>query len=169
MDKLTPKLIEFINDNKDVIEAYDFEKLYHNAYFSLSDDNTGKLTLALMSAGIDPLLTPDKNGKLLDYIPNYYLSDTDIMSFKIPTHITRLAEGCFADTKLNSIEIPPSVKQLDDFVFYQCFDLDSVKIPESVTDFGNMVFYGAQCVIMCEEGSAADKYAQEQKMETMYI
>lgn len=45
------------------------------------------------------------------------------------------------DIDLNSITIPDSVTQLDDYCFADCFDLSSIIIPTSVSKLGNYCFH----------------------------
>ena len=54
---------------------------------------------------------------------------TDLITFDIPTNVTKLDKYCFAAcTNLGSITIPDSVKCIDDFCFYRCENLRTIEL-----------------------------------------
>ena len=168
MIELTPEVKEFIEDNIDLIENNCWDQIYDNATFTLDSESTGVLTTILLHQGIDPI---ELQG--LDYIPDYYLSDAPISSFRIPRAIHSLGEGCFSYTGLTSITIPENVKVLRDYVFYECAVLTKVTFEGSCNgvDIGSRVFHGCpdELVIRCKKGSDVDTYAHWMKYNVEYI
>ena len=152
MGTLTFEVKEFIEDNIDLIEDRAWDQIYDNALFTLDSESTGGFTLAMLAIGEDPLET-------LDYIPDYYLSDAKIESFKIPNHIHELSEGCFAYSSLREIVIPDSVTTIGMYAFFECPQLKRITIPPTVTSIEGNAFQNTDCVIVCEKESAADKTA----------
>ncbi len=88
-------------------------------------------------------------------------------SVKIPDKIEQLpvlkiGENAFAETKVRSVTLPSSCKEIDWFAFYGCFALTSVYISENVSEIGYGAFDGCSksLTIYCEKSSFAEKYAQ---------
>ena len=161
MGTLTFEVKEFIEDNIDLIEDRAWDQIYDNARFTLDSESIGGFTLAMLDIGEDPLET-------LDYIPEYYLSDTKIDSFTIPNHILELSEGCFAYSSLKEIIIPDGVTTIGMYAFYQCPQLKRVVIPPSVQNIEGTSFYSFDGVIVCKEGSAAEIYAINCNIDVEY-
>ena len=60
---------------------------------------------------------------------------------QIPESVKSIEECAFADcTSLTSVTIPNSVTSLRDCAFYKCNSLTSVTIPKSVTSIGECAF-----------------------------
>jgi hypothetical protein len=81
--------------------------------------------------------------KYMNYIPKYFLGDSDITDFTIPNTITSIGEGAFYDcNSLKNIGIPNSVKSIGSYVFYDCSSLTNIEIPNSVTNIDKGAFKG---------------------------
>lgn len=73
-----------------------------------------------------------------------------------------MAQACAA---LESVRIESGVQKIAGRVFKDCIRLKKVEIPSSVTKIGAKVFEGCPDVtIVCEKGSAAEKYAQKNNL-----
>lgn len=88
-------------------------------------------------------------------------------SVQIPNKIEQLpvlkiGENAFSDTKVKSVILPSSCREIDWFAFYGCYALSSVYISTSVNSIGYGAFDSCSksLVIYCENNSFAQKYAQ---------
>ena len=161
MGKLTFEIKEFIEDNIDLIEDRAWDQIYDNAQFNLDSESTGGFTLAMLSIGEDPL-------EYLDYIPDYYLSDTSISTFNIPTNMRHLMSGCFSYChNMKYITIPDNVEVIGDYAFYDA-GLERIIIPPTVHEIGIQALYPHSAVVVCKAGTAAAHYAIENDMEVEY-
>lgn len=151
-------LVEFISDNAKEINNNDFEPLYKKVHAHIA----GHFTLVLLEAGIDPL-------KYSDTIYPYYLFDTEVDTFTVPSHIkeidygafetcTSLKEVTFAEdsqlevihgaafqgTALSSIILPKNLKVLGRGAFEYCENLSRVVIDEGIKSINTWVFRGCE-------------------------
>lgn len=154
-------LVEFISDNVKEINNNDFESLYKKIHEHIA----GYFTLTLLEAGIDPL-------KYSDTIYPYYLFDTGIDTFAVPSHIkeidygafescTSLKEVTFAEdsqlevihgaafqgTALSSIILPKNLKVIGRGAFEYCKNLSRVVINEGIESMKSIdtwVFRGCE-------------------------
>ena len=85
-----------------------------------------------------------KNGVL--YNSNYtkilYVSPATAGEFIVENTITSLAEGLFAGTKITSVVLPDTIREIPARAFYNCALLETVKMPATLTRIGNMAFQG---------------------------
>lgn len=73
-------------------------------------------------------------------------------------------------SKLLGLNLPVAVTKIGDRVFEGCKNLLSVKIPPSVTEIGENAFEGClKLTIYCEEGSFADIYAKDHRINVRYM
>ena len=71
---------------------------------------------------------------------------------------------------LTSIEIPGSVTAIKMYAFSECKHLKSVTIPDSVKTLGDDLFkYTPDVTVKCNKGSAAEKYAKDNKINYQLI
>lgn len=78
-----------------------------------------------------------EKGKLLAYFGD----DTEIV---IPSSVTEIGSNAFQDIyTVKSIEIPNTVKTIDEQAFYECY-AESITIPNSVTSIGAEAFAGSK-------------------------
>lgn len=166
MGTLSFEVKEFIEDNIELIEQNRWDEVYDNASFNLDSESTGAFTKCILDLGIDPI---SEQG--LDYIPDYYLSDTDITKYTISERIHQLGTGCFSYTNLHSILIPKSVTQIDNYAFHSCLNLRYVTILCDTVIIGDAVFVNCpeSLTLICREGSYAESYAKENSIKVEYI
>lgn len=126
---------QFLNDNKKLLNNYDFKTLYSST--KLVNEELGLMTNILLKAGFNPL-------QYLDHVPYAYLyGQTDVTNIEIPNNITYIDLYAFAScTNLKSVIIPNSVELIDDGVFSGCTSLTKIIIPNSVTFIGEEAFSG---------------------------
>lgn len=133
------KLQDILQENAELLNAYDFKKLYDVASKSLMNMQMyiSNLTYLLMAAGINPL-------KYMDEIPNNYLVHiNDLMSIDIPYNIKNIGKHAFRDCKnLETVVISNGVTSIGNHAFSGCSGLTSITIPDSVTSIGSCVFGG---------------------------
>ena len=143
---------EFIKDNQELIKDKAWDQVYDNAQITLDSSSTGELTKTLLSVGIDPI---EQAG--LDYIPEYYLSDTRIKEFNIPDTVHLLGEGCFSYTQLKKIIVPESVTQIGAYAFYES-DIEEIWIMGHIEDLGAQAFHNCNGILYCKKDSTVDVY-----------
>lgn len=112
---------------QDLINNNQFEELYTQLPDEISDVGyTGNLTQLLLTADVNPL-------NYMDYIPNNYLMETDIIKFQIPNNIKAIRFMSFAYcNNLESMTFPTSLEIIGDGAFYSCRSLDNIIIPGNV-------------------------------------
>lgn len=81
----------------------------------------------------------------------------------LPEGLKTIEFMAFQDCEsLKNVVIPSSVTKIDDQAFYSCESLSSVTIPASVIEIGSSAFEECEdLTIICELGSFAEKYADE--------
>lgn len=88
------------------------------------------LTEFLLSYNINPL-------DYMDFIPSYFLYDSDITTLKIPT----------------------TIKGIDSFSICRCGELLSIEMPSSITFIGTNAIVGSpNLIIKCEKYSYAHRW-----------
>ena len=102
-----PIVQEFINNNN-------WEEVYYSVLHNLTTKRISDFTLLLLEAGINPL-------KYLNFVPEYYLYDANIVDFNIPENIEGIESWAFACcSKLKSINLPNNIKEISFGVFFDC-------------------------------------------------
>ena len=115
-----PELQKFIEENIDLIEAREFEKLY------AMNVDVPKFTEVLLQAGIDPL-------KNLTYIPANYLCETDIKEFTVPSHVTKIRSAAFWNCEnLNKVTLPEGLVFIGADAFAECHNLWQLNLPSTL-------------------------------------
>ena len=77
-----------------------------------------------------------KDGKTLVAVP----AGKDYTSFDIPSGVTNIGIGALATTKIPKINIPDTVKVIDNAAFYANQQLTDITIPNSVTEIVDQAF-----------------------------
>lgn len=159
MSELTFEVKEFIEDNIELINDAKWDQVYDNARFTLDSTSTGGVTQALLDCGIDPIVEGD-----LDYIPEYYLSDTNIETFDVPSTVVHLGEGCFSYSKLKKMIIPEQVKSVGSYAFYDCFELREIIFLTDNCKFGAhfLSHFPEDLIIRCKKDSRVSSYLQSE-------
>lgn len=94
-------------------------------------DTNGNLTIT----GAGNMFSYQKDGA-----PWYNVSDS-ITSVKLPTGLLSIGSFAFQRSKISSITIPATVKNIGEGAFYGCDELTQVVIPDSVDSIGEYAFY----------------------------
>ena len=116
------KLQDILQENKELLNTYDFKKLYDVANKSLMNTSMyiSNLTYLLMVAGIDPL-------KYMDEVPVCFAQELNIKEFIIPDGIKFIGDNAFARCDiLTSITIPKSVTYIDSEAFVFNYKLKDI-------------------------------------------
>ena len=61
---------------------------------------------------------------------------------RLPSKTTLIAARIFEESKIVSIDIPESVKHINDYAFIRCTSLESVDLPDNLETLGIGAFYG---------------------------
>ena len=117
-------------DIQQALQKSDFRVIYEKVHIELASE----FTQLMNSLNIDPL-------EHLNYIPNWFLSNTTIKSITIPTYIKRIGSGAFQNcVHLTHITIPDSVIDIGTEAFAYCKGLTSIIIPDSVISISHGCF-----------------------------
>ena len=143
--KMNEGLKEFIEQNISLIDDRNFKELYKKAYSLNNYFNVGDLTHVLYSIGVDPL-------EDLTYIPAAFL------------------ESCDA---LIEVEIPSHIKNIDEYAFYDCNNIDSIIIPKNVIELAARSLGGCdnlRKIIILSDVKRIDSlaFSQNPQLEVIY-
>lgn len=166
MGKLTFEVKEFIEDNIDLIENDCWDEVYDNAQFNLDSSSTGLFTKIMLEQGIDPI---ERQG--LDYIPNYYLSDVDLVEYNIPKGVHEVGEGAFSYTRMPKLTIPEEVNSIGSYAFYES-NIKEIIILSKDTIIGDQAFHNCadDLEVYCIKGSpVADRLSEFEDISVRYI
>ena len=85
-----------------------------------------------------------KDGVLYNstYTKILYVSPSTAGAFIVDDTITSLAEGLFANTKITSIVLPNTIREIPARAFMNCASLETVKMPANITRIGEQAFRG---------------------------
>lgn len=170
-DIIIDKVHVFIENHIDEIDRNEFEKLY--GLLDNPDDihigqilyhNVGIFTDILLEAGIDPLINSNK------VYENMFVSSSQ-KSIILPDRINTLGRSAFYGAhNLESIIIPEGVTKIPFECFQQCYNMDWILIPKSVQIIDPEAFtYDHIFLVKCYKGSYADRWADEQGLNTEYL
>lgn len=139
LKKLPRYLKKFLSkpEVQEALKDFNIESLYNLYVVYIRDNWVGDpsiLTQLLNTLNIDPL-------NYLDYIPDYFLRQSEIKSIIIPSHIKSIGHDAFTGcTSLSSVTIPDSVMNIGEAAFCDCSNLTSIIIPNNVTSIGDYAF-----------------------------
>ena len=141
LKKLPRYLKKFLSkpEVQEALKDFNIESLYNLYVVYIRDNWVGDpsiLTQLLNTLNIDPL-------NYLDYIPDYFLRQSEIKSIIIPSYIKSIRRDAFAScSSLTSVTIPDSVTSIGEAAFCDCSSLTSIIIPDNVTSIGQSAFSG---------------------------
>ena len=97
-----------------------------------------------------------------------FCSCNNLEKVDIPESLINIRNDAFNNClKLKSINIPSSVKYIGDYAFYGC-PFEKILIPDSVTSMAEHIV-DSSTIIVCTKGSYADRYAQENGYNILYL
>ena len=67
---------------------------------------------------------------------------TGITSLVLPQSLTKIGARCFEGSSISSITIPGSVKEIPEYAFHECKNLQNISIAEGVSTIGAWAFFG---------------------------
>lgn len=142
---------EFIENNIDLIDTADWDKIYKEAIEFLPAPSIGEFSFTMIKAGIDPLIG-------LNYIPETFLYRSEITNYTIPDNILSIHEDAFgACHNLEHITLSSNIEEIRTQSFMFCEKLQSLTLPASVIYIGSDVFRGCDSLKQLEyEGSEED-------------
>ena len=139
LKKLPRYLKKFLSkpEVQEALKDFNIESLYNLYVVYIRDNWVGDpsiLTQLLNTLNIDPLT-------YLDYIPDYFLRQSEIKSIIIPNHIKSIGRDAFGGcTSLTSVTIPDSVTSIGLGAFCECSSLTSIIIPDNVMSISDYAF-----------------------------
>ena len=140
LKKLPRYLKKFLSkpEVQEALKDFNIESLYNLYAVYIRDNWVGDLSILtklLNTLNIDPLA-------YLDYIPDYFLRESEIKSIIIPSHIKSIGRDAFSGcTSLTSVTIPDSVTSIGLGAFCECSSLTSIIIPDNVMSISDYAFY----------------------------
>jgi hypothetical protein len=132
---------------------------------------------------------------MLEQLGAYSLSQTKIKRVQFPKTLYRVGEGALSECReISKIEIPENISEIPDrmfqgcvgltrvelhkklisigdYAFSSCTELEYIFVPNSVIAIGEHSFDNVhnKFILMCSEGSFAEKYARKKKMKYQLI
>ena len=114
----------FIEKHIDWIENNEFDKIYSKQ--SLETFDRAELTQILLSIGLDPL-------QHLTFVPDNYLSESNIKQFVVPSHIDRISTAAFWECReLEKVTLPEGLIFIEDSAFSECHKLAQINLPSTL-------------------------------------
>ena len=107
-------------------------------------------------SGKEPLTFNGKDTFAPYIYHHYYDSEKGKFVITFNGNLSEIRGNAFKGTDITSIELPQSLRIIEENVFYQCTDLTSISIPGSVTNIGYNAFYECTSLrtVNFEEGDA---------------
>lgn len=122
---ISPKLTEFLQRHKKLINENRFYELYSIAEFYTSTIDYSflpQMTSIFLLAGMNPL-------QHMKEVPVAYLAETSIDKIMIPEGIQRIRYAAFKDcSELKEVYLPNSLVGISDMAFYGCSSLSKLVI-----------------------------------------
>ena len=118
------------------IKSKNFNKLYELLMVSAYTPETiGEFTKFLYNSTKIDLLN------YLDEVPDFFLTQTDLIEINIPNHITILNDYCFAFTQeLKKVTLPPNLKTIGVSSFINCYALEEIILPKTLEEIASRAF-----------------------------
>lgn len=64
----------------------------------------------------------------------------NVISVKIPESVVILRRSCFSNNNFENIELPDSIKSIEDYAFSGCYRLKFIELPEGISYMGSFEF-----------------------------
>ena len=91
-------------------------------------------------------------------IPGYLFADSEIEEITVPDTIKNLGTGAFfLCTALKKAKLPSAITEIPDNTFYTCRKLESITIPNTVKEIGDYAFYECNNLLTVTGGSKLEK------------
>ena len=101
--------------------------------------------------------------KYLDYVPNDFLSGTEVSYVEIPDNIKKIGFSAFAGCQdLKTIIIPDRVTSIIGHNFFGCSSLTDVTIGKGVTSIGYATFYHCETLTSINYTGTKNQWAKIQ-------
>ena len=132
IEQLDDFVARFIEENIDLIEKQQWDKIYNKA-----DDVPAGFTEAMLAAGINPLYQG------LEYVPGGFLRNSTLESFNIPDWIETVGDFAFwLCERLREIKLPQNTLYLGTAAFEGCRKLQSINLGDALTKLKAFTFKG---------------------------
>lgn len=148
--EINEKIKKFLQDNKNLINNYQFEELYEDNFINSKD-----ITEILYKAGLDPLQHMKNIPINFAFNNNFFIGE-----LIIPDNIRFIGEDAFGYNKnLIKIIIKNGVKGIGSTAFRHCSNLTSIFIPKSVERIAlGICSFCPKVTIYCEADSPGIKW-----------
>lgn len=83
-----------------------------------------------------------------------YPCDLESKCFEVPSSVERICNYAFEDSKLTEILLPSNLKEIGDFAFRRCYNLERIEIPLSIFYIGSNIIEecnNLSSVTFCDE------------------
>ena len=99
-------------------------------------------------------------------ISEAFAGNTSLEKVTMRSGITAVGDMAFMGcSSLKEINIPSSVTEIGGNAFYGCATVEKLIIPDSVQYIGADAFTGCRAALFVREGSYAEKYCAENKLD----
>lgn len=145
---------DFIKRHAVLIDAMQFNRFFEDAWDELYIFEYTALISIMKNIGIDVL-------QYMHYIPQYFFADSNIKTYTVTELITVIKEHAFDScTKLQSIQLPKSLKKIKASAFRMCTHLSTINYNGTKEDWkkikidlaGNSVLFNS-IKIKCIDGT----------------
>lgn len=127
--KVSKELKDFLEENKNLINSYNFEDLYKKAD-KLTGEDYSKLSYIFNNIGIDPL-------EYMKNVPKYYMIwDNNLKVVKIPDGILIINKEAFSHCyHLETVYLPKTLKKVETSAFSCCDSLKDIYYDGTVKEW----------------------------------
>ena len=148
----------FIEENIDLINQ-DTKESWEKIYDDFNSLYTGKFTEIMLESGIDPI-------EKLDQVPSFYLDNSNIIEYIIPSNIKDIKRCAFqVCQELKNIEISEGVQYISEYVFFQCTKLNKIYLPSSLKYIGDHAFDQCYSLDYIEYGGTKEQWKDKMLRE----
>lgn len=148
MRQIKDVIVNFLTENKGILNKGQFKKLYEDALLTFRNDTSciGEMTVFLYSCGIDPL-------KYMKEVPLRYLADaTGITSVVVPEGVELLRGFCFSSVFIEDVQLPSTLTKIEPSAFSYS-DITSLDLPDKVESVPTNIYYHCDNLTSVSVGS----------------